>query len=166
VDLSDTDATITLVSGIAIAAGIIGVIIPLLPGLLLCWCGVLFWAIFGDGGWGKWLVFAIATVIAVNGTLIKYMWPGRSLKRNGVPNTSLLVGGVVGLVGFFVIPIVGLVVGFVFGLWLAERARLGDSRLAWPSTKQALKAVGLAVLIELGAALAIAATWGLGLVLA
>jgi uncharacterized protein len=70
---------------------------------------------------------------------------------------------VLGLVGFFVIPVVGLFVGFVLGVWLAEWARLRDPRRAWPSTKQALKAAGLSMLIELAAGLAIAAVWLAGL---
>ncbi len=162
-DLTDADATVTLLCGIAIVLGILGVIVPLLPGLLLCWAGVLVWAIFADAGWGKWAVLAIATVIAGVGTLAKYAWPGRNLKRTGVPNRTLLAGGLLGLVGFFVIPVVGLVVGFILGIWLAETARLGSARRAWPSTKGALKAAGLSMLIELAAALAIGFSWLLGL---
>lgn len=162
-DLGDTESTVTVLAGLAIIVGIVGVIVPILPGLLLCWAGVLGWALFGGGGWPKWVVLAIATLLAAAGTLVKYLWPGRNLKRAGVPNTTLLAGGVLGLAGFFLIPLVGLIAGFVLGVWLAERARLGDSGQAWPSTKHALKAVGLSMLIELFAALGIAATWLAGL---
>ncbi|HEX2358010.1 MAG TPA: DUF456 family protein, partial [Micromonosporaceae bacterium] len=62
-------------------------------------------------------------------------------------------------------PVVGLVIGFVLGVWLAERVRLGDARRAWPSTKHALKAAGLAMLIELGAGLTILVIWLAGLAL-
>jgi uncharacterized protein YqgC (DUF456 family) len=164
VDLTDTDSAVTILCGLAIAVGIVGVIVPVLPGLALCWAGVLVWAIFADRGGGKWLILALATVIAVAGTVVKYAWPGRNLKRTGVPNSSLVAGGVVGLVGFFVVPVVGLLAGFVLGVWLAERARLGAAQSAWPSTKHALKAAGLAMLIELGAALGIGFAWVAGLV--
>lgn len=162
-DLTDANSTVTLLCGLAIVVGIVGVIVPMLPGLVLCWLGVLAWALFAGGGWGKWPVLAVATLLALAGTVVKYLWPGRNLKRTGVPNTSLLAGGVLGLAGFFIVPIVGLVIGFVLGVWLAERVRLGDSRSAWPSTKHALKAVGLSMLIELTAALGIAAVWAVGL---
>jgi uncharacterized protein YqgC (DUF456 family) len=163
VSLSDTNGAVTVLCGLAILIGIVGVVIPMLPGLVLCWLGVLIWAIFADGGWGRWLVLALATVIAVAGTVVKYAWPGRNLKRNGVPNRTLLAGGLLGLVGFFVVPVVGLVLGFVLGVYLAERVRLTDSRLAWSSTKQALRAAGLSMLIELGAGLSIGVTWLIGL---
>ncbi|MGW4463363.1 DUF456 domain-containing protein [Micromonospora sp. NPDC004704] len=162
-DLTDTDSLVTVLAGLAILAGIIGVLMPVLPALPLCWGGVLIWAIFADGGWGRWVVLGVATALTVVGTIIKYAWPGRNLKRTGVPNSTLLAGGVLGLVGFFVVPVVGLVLGFVLGVWLAERLRLGENRLAWPSTKDALKAFGLAMLVELSVALAIALTWVVGL---
>jgi hypothetical protein len=137
----------------------------MVPGLVLCWLAVAVWAIFGDvDGAGRWVVLAIATMVAALGMVVKYAWPGRNLKRGGVPNLSLLAGGVLGLIGFFVIPVVGLPIGFVLGVWLAERIRLGDFATAWPSTKHALKAAGLAMLIELATALSIAAIWMVGLV--
>jgi uncharacterized protein len=166
VDLNDTQTLVTLLSGLAILVGLIGVALPILPGLLLCWAGVLGWAIFSDAGGGKWLIVAVATLVAVAGTVTKYLWPGRDLKRAGVPNRSLLIGGALGLVGFFVIPFIGLIVGFVLGVWLAERQRLGDFAAAWPATKRAVLAVGLAMLIEFGAALTIAGLWLLGLLVA
>lgn len=163
-DLSDTSSLVTFIAGAAIVVGILGVIIPMLPGLVLCWAGVLVWALFGDGGWGKWVVLAVASAILLAGIAVKYLLPGRNLKRAGVPNRSLLLGGALGLVGFFVIPVVGLVIGFVFGVYLAEQMRHHDSRLAWQSTKHALKAAGVSMLIELTAGLSIAAVWVVGLV--
>jgi hypothetical protein len=67
------------------------------------------------------------------------------------------------VVGFFVIPVVGALVGFPVGVYLAERARVGPGQ-AWPSTREALRAVGLSILIELGAALVATAVWIAGVV--
>jgi uncharacterized protein YqgC (DUF456 family) len=165
VDLTDSESTITFLAGLAIVVGVFGVIVPVLPGLVLCWLGVLLWAAFTEHRAGKWVVLALVTLIAAAGIVVKYLWPGRNLRRGGVPNRSLFAGGLLGLVGFFVIPVVGLVIGFVLGVWLAERVRLGDARRAWPSTKHALKAAGLAMLIELGAGLSILVVWLAGLAL-
>ena len=61
--------------------------------------------------------------------------------------------------GFFVVPIVGLPLGFVLGIYLAELSRLQDLATAWTATKQALRSVGWSILIELiGAGLA-ASIW-------
>lgn len=63
------------------------------------------------------------------------------------------------------IPVIGLLLGFVAGVWAAERLRLGSNRLAWPSTVQALKAAGLSMLVEFLAGLTIGALWVAGLLL-
>jgi uncharacterized protein len=166
VGLNDTQAVVSLVAGLAILAGLAGVVVPGLPALPLCWGGVLVWAVFGEAGPGRWAVLAAATVVAAGGAVIKYAWPGRNLKRTGVPTTSLLAGGLLGMVGFFVIPVVGLPIGFVGGIWGAERLRLGTNQLAWPATVQALKAAGLSMLVEFLAGLVIAALWLAGLLFA
>ncbi|WBB56987.1 DUF456 domain-containing protein [Verrucosispora sp. WMMD573] len=164
--LTETGTAVSVVAALAILAGLAGVVVPGLPALPLCWGGVLVWSLFGDAGAGRWLVLAAATLVAVAGTVVKYAWPGRNLKRAGVPTTSLLAGAVLGLVGFFIIPVVGLVIGFVGGIFAMERLRLGDTRLAWPATKRAVAAAGLSMLVEFLSGLVIGALWVAGLVMA
>ena len=163
-DLGDSGSSITFICALAMVVGVLGVVVPLVPGVVLCWAATVVWAVFGGvDSPGRWAVVAVATLVALLGLVSKYAWPGRNLKRSGVPNLTLLAGGALGLVGFFLIPIVGLPIGFVLGVWLAEWRRVGDSRLAWPSTKAALQAAGLSMIIELGTALVIAGTWVVGL---
>jgi uncharacterized protein len=164
-DLNDTGTLVAGLAGLAILIGVLGVLIPVIPGLVLCWLGVVLWALLGEAGGERWVVLALATVIALAGTVVKYLWPGKRLKDTGVPTSSMAAGGVLGLIGFFAVPVVGLVLGFVLGIWLAERLRLGPGQ-AWPSTRGALGAVGLSLLVEFAAALGVAVVWVFGLVLA
>ena len=46
------------------------------------------------------------------------------MRSAGVPALSIMVGGVLGIIGFFLIPVIGLVIGFVGGVFLAELMRL------------------------------------------
>ncbi|MGI8901926.1 MAG: DUF456 domain-containing protein [Nocardioides sp.] len=146
--------------GVAVVIGLAGIIVPVLPGSVLILGAILVWTL-EVGSRSAWLVFAVATTFLVLGTLVKYAVPGRRLKTAGVPHRTLWAGAVLGLVGFFVVPVLGLFVGFVAGVYLAESRRLGRD-LAWSSTKHALKAVGLSVLIELAAALLAATVWFAG----
>jgi uncharacterized protein len=66
----------------------------------------------------------------------------------------------------FVVPVVGLLLGFVLGVWLVEAVRHGDARRAWPSTRAALLGAGLSVLIELTAAMLVLGTFVVGLLVA
>ena len=138
---------------------------PVLPGLLLVWGGIALWS-FERHDTLAWTVFALSTLVIAAGALVKYLVPGRRLRDAGVPWRSLLVGAILGIVGFFVVPVVGLPLGFVLGIYIAELVRLGSQAEAWPSTRRALAAVGLSILIELGVALLATAIWVTGVVLA
>jgi len=138
----------------------VGVIVPILPGLILVLVAVLVWAVDEGSGTG-WAVFAVAAAVLVVGTVVKYAVPNRRLKTSGIPSSTTWFGVALGVVGFFVIPVIGLFIGFVLGVYLAEHRRVGAAA-AWPSTRQALKAVGVSILIELAAGVVAALVWFVG----
>jgi uncharacterized protein YqgC (DUF456 family) len=149
---------------LAIAVGLVGVLVPVLPGLLLVWGAVGVWA-WVVGTAGAWAAFGVVCALLVAGTVVKYVLPGRRLRSAGVPWSSTAVGGALGVIGFFVVPVVGLPLGFVLGVYLAELERLRAHDRAMASTRQALLAAGWSLLIELGAGLLMALTWVGALVL-
>jgi uncharacterized protein YqgC (DUF456 family) len=73
-----------------------------------------------------------------------------------------VIGAVLGVVGFFVIPVFGLVIGFVGGVYLAEFLRCRDQRRAWASTVHAVKGVALSIGVELAGGLVAAVIWVVG----
>jgi uncharacterized protein YqgC (DUF456 family) len=156
--VSPTEVLVAL----AILVGLVGVLVPILPGLVLVLAAILVWALDIGTGTG-WAVFAVATLLLVAGTVVKYAVPGRRLKASGIPSSTTWSGVGLGIVGFFVIPVVGLPIGFVLGVYLAEHRRVGAAA-AWPSTREALRAVGVSILIELAAGVLAALTWAVGVV--
>lgn len=149
--------------GLVIVMGIAGTIVPILPGAFLVAGAVVVWALL-TGGWAAWGVALGAVAIIAAGQVLKYLIPGKQLKASGVPNWVLAVGGIVGIIGFFVIPVIGLILGFLLGVFLAEAYRLRTFGDAWPTTLQAMKSAGWSVLIEFGSAVLAAALWVGGLV--
>jgi uncharacterized protein YqgC (DUF456 family) len=152
------DATGLVLVGVAILAGLVGVLLPVVPGLLLCWGAVLVWALVERTA-AAWTVLALSSLLLATSQVVKYLVPGRRLRSAGVPWGSVAAGGALAVVGFFAIPVVGALAGFVGGVYGAERLRLRTHAAAWPSTVRALQAVGLSVLIELVAGLLIATAW-------
>jgi uncharacterized protein len=153
---------IALVSGLLVVVGLFGILVPVLPGTVLVGCGILLWAV-GSGTAEAWVTFAVAALCLTVGLVVKYAVPGRRLKA-AVPMSTLVVGGGFAIAGFFLIPVVGALVGFPIGVYLAERVRVGQAG-AWPSTREALRALAHSMLIELVAALAATAVWVTGLAL-
>jgi uncharacterized protein YqgC (DUF456 family) len=154
---------VEVLCAVAILIGLLGIVVPVLPGVLIIAGALLVWAYSTNTGLAWGIAWSGLVVLAI-GAVIKYAVPHRRLKEAGVPRRTLVLGVVLGIVGFFVIPVIGLFIGFVGGVWLAESARLGRSQ-AWPSTKAALKATGLSILIELASGL-IAGAWFIGGVIA
>lgn len=138
--------------------GLVGVVVPVLPGLLLIWGAGVYW-VWADGGGGRWAVAAVLTVLLVAGSVAKYALPARRATASGAPRSTLALGVVGAVVGFFVIPVVGVVVGGVGALYLAELNRLGSGSAAWRSTRAVLVGVGIGMLIELVAGVMMVALW-------
>jgi len=137
-------------------------VVPVLPGTIVILVAILVWAT-ETGGTTAWVVLAVSTVLLATGSVVKFLVPGRQLKV-AVPNSTLLAGAVGAIVGFFVIPVIGVLVGFPVGVYLAERQRVGATA-AWPSTRAGLKAMGVSILIELLVGVLAAATWVAGVAL-
>lgn len=154
----------TLVVGLLILLGLVGIVLPLLPGSLLIFTAVLAWAVVLGSSTGWWILAVVAVLLLLGG-VAKYALPGRHLRARGIPTRTLVIGGLGAIVGFFVVPVVGLVLGFVLGVYLVELRRLGPER-AWTSTRHTVRAVGLSILIELAAGLLAAVTWAVGAALA
>lgn len=150
-----------LLVGLVILLGLAGVVVQVLPGTLLVLGAILVWSLV-TGGAAAWVVLAVAVVAVVGANVGKYLLAARHLSRAEVPGSTLWWGGLGAVVGFFVIPVVGLVVGFLLAVFLAEQLRRREPREAWRATVAAMRATGLTILVELGGALVATAAWLVG----
>ena len=153
-----------LLVGLLMLVGVVGTVVPLLPGLVLVWAAGLVWVLADGGGVVRWATLAVLTVLLVVGMVAKYVLPGRRAAAEGAPFSTLAVGVVGMVVGFFVIPVVGLLVGGLLGVFLAELVRLRTASAAWVSTRGVLVAVGIGTLIEIACGLLMIAVWLVGVV--
>ena len=149
---------------VAIAVGLVGVLVPLLPGTLLVYAAIAVWAIVEQNTVG-WVVLGVVTAVLGASLLVKYLWPVKRMRAADVSPATLAAGAVAGVIGFFVIPVLGLLVGFVLGVYLAELVHRRDQRRAWASTVHAVKGVALSVGVELAGGLLATAAWVVGVVL-
>lgn len=158
------DTSVVVLLGLVMLLGLVGIVVPVMPGLLLVWGAGLVWTLLADGS-GRWVVLAVMTVLLVLGAGLKWVLPARLATGSGAPRRAVLwmAAGIV--VGFFVLPPLGALVGAVVGVYVGELVRLRDPAAAWPSTRAALLGVGIGVLAEIAAGVLMVATWLLGLAL-
>ncbi|MFE2147438.1 DUF456 domain-containing protein [Streptomyces sp. NPDC059456] len=152
-----------LLVGLVLLLGVVGVLVPGVPGTWLVWAGVLWWALHERSALA-WSLLVAATALLLVVQVVKWQLPPRRLRGVGVTRRMVVYAGAGALLGFVVVPVVGAVPGFVGGIYLSERLRLGTHGEAWASVRAVMRAVGTSVLVELLACLMVAGAW-LGAVL-
>jgi uncharacterized protein YqgC (DUF456 family) len=143
---------------LTIVIGLLGIVIPVLPGAIMVLAAILVWSLVEQSTAG-WIVLGIAGAAILVTQVLKFVLPERHLRGRGVPWTTSLVGALVGIVGFFVLPIVGFPAGYVLGIFVVELARRRAAGPAWSATTSAIRAAGMSALIELAGALVAAYAW-------
>ncbi|WP_424890477.1 DUF456 domain-containing protein [Streptomyces sp. XH2] len=147
-----------LLVGLVMLLGLLGVVTPGVPGPPIVWAGVLWWSMT-DRSALAWAVLAGATGVLLLEQAVSWLLPPRRLRGAGITRRAFLVAGVAGIAGFFVLPVLGAVPGFVGGLYGVERQRLGGHGAAWASTRNVMRALGTSVLVELFACLLVVGGW-------
>lgn len=153
-------------SGLGLAAiavvmvvGLIGTIVPLMPGLALIWAAGLVYGLVAGFGPAGAVAFVVMTALLIAGTVGTYVLPHRAGVQGGAARSSLRLGIVGGIVGFFVIPVLGLPIGAVAGVLGGEYRRLGQWSAAWATTRRVLLGFGLAAGLEFGVGVVMIGAW-------
>jgi uncharacterized protein YqgC (DUF456 family) len=144
---------------VAMAVGAVGTVLPLVPGLALVWGAALVYGLAEGFGTAGTVAFTVITALAAVGVVAGWLVPARVAGAAGAARSSIVLGAAAAVVGFFVIPVVGVAVGGVAGVYAGELHRTGDGAAAWRATRATLTGFGLAALVQLAVALAMAATW-------
>jgi uncharacterized protein YqgC (DUF456 family) len=147
--------------GLVMLAGLVGIVVPVVPGLALIWGAALIWALGGDGDPTRWVAFGVITAIGVIGGVAAAILPARRASGAGAPGWVIAVGAVGMIVGFFLIPVVGALVGGPVAVYVAELARLRDASAARRTTIETLKGFGIGVAVQLAAGVVMIVVWGI-----
>jgi uncharacterized protein YqgC (DUF456 family) len=145
--------------GAVMLLGLVSVPAPGVPGTLLCWGALLWWATSVHTGL-TWGVLAGATGLLAVAQVVVWLLPGRRIRESGVTWRTVMNAGGAAVAGFFLVPVLGAVAGFVGAIYVTERVRLGGGhRTASTATRNAMRAVGASVLVELMACLLVVGAW-------
>lgn len=119
--------------------GLLGLIVPVFPGLVIMWLGTLLYALIQSAA-GKmtnwdWFLFGLITILMAVGSIADNIIIARKMRDKYIPWSSILWAFAAGIiVSLFFTPLVGLAAAPA-GLFLAEMQRLKDRDAAIASTK-------------------------------
>ncbi len=159
----DTQIITTVIAGLLLAVAALGTIIPVLPGSLLTLGTLLAWGwILGSGA--SWWSAGIGMAIALAGWSASTVLTGRNLKKQMIPRGSVFLAVALGIVGMFVVPVLGLFLGFGVGLLVGEYSRRRNLTEALRASGSALKAMGTGMVVEFGCAALASSVWMIGVI--
>ncbi|MCE7905530.1 MAG: DUF456 domain-containing protein [Anaerolineae bacterium CFX3] len=119
--------------------GLVGLIVPVFPGLTVMWFAALVYALLqsagGSMGWVDWLLFAIITLLMIAGNIVDNLIIASKMRGHEIPWSSILLSYAAGLVvSLFATPLMGLLAA-PLSLLLWEYLRLRDRSLAFESAR-------------------------------
>lgn len=152
---------VTIAVAVVMAIGIAGVVLPGVPGLGFQWLGALGFGLAGGFALGGWSAFAVITILTVVGTVLGLWLPKKVTESAGVPRRTIWFGVGGAIIGFFVIPVLGVIIGGTAGVFLAELGRQGDGAKAWEAAWRTLTGFGLGAVAQVVVGVAIAGTWAI-----
>lgn len=141
---------------ILMGIGLIGVVLPLLPGLPIIWVGILLWA-WGDNfqqiGWPTLLVLGALTIAGWGVNLL--VTPAIS-RRAGVSWRAIggaIVGGFLGGIFLSALPIIGTLfgalIGAIAGMWFVEYRIRGSEQAATAAVRAYVSGVAVTTLLNI-----------------
>ncbi|MGW1881433.1 DUF456 domain-containing protein [Streptomyces sp. NPDC001970] len=144
--------------GMVMLLGLVGVLVPGVPGTWLVWSGVLWWSLHAQTNLAWWILVGATALLLVDQVVVWQLGP-RRMRGAGITPRMALFAGLGALAGFVLLPVVGTVVGFVGGVYVSERLRLGGHGEAVTSTRTVMRAAGTSVLVELLGCLLVVGAW-------
>lgn len=154
-----------LIIAILMAIGIIGTVIPFVPGLALTWFAGGLWAYFDGGDSTRVKLFILMTIFTVTGYAAQFVLPAATATAFKAPPRTILFGALLGLIGFFIVPVIGAPIGFMTGVYASFLASTNDSTEAWKMAVRTAVAYGWGLLLQVFCGLLVALTWIVGLIL-
>ena len=135
--------------------GIIGIIVPIIPGMVLVWLSALVF-VFATGFELLSLpAFIIITVIAAITGTAEFWLSAWGAQRGGASKRSLLWGVLGSIVGTLFLPLIGTIIGYAAGILLSEYQQRADWQAAWRASLGGVAGWGLATAVQLGGAIII-----------
>ena len=146
-------------------AGLVGLLIPIFPGLTIMWLGTLIYALVQAANekmtWVDWFLFGLITLLMIGGNIVDNIIIAQHVREKRVPWSSILLAFAAGIViSLAFTPLAGMVASPV-GLYLAEWRRLRDKRAALDNTKAWMKGWGWSIAARMAIGVLIVLLWAL-----
>ena len=149
------EITLTALLGLTMVVGLVGLLVPLFPGLLVMWLATLGYGLIAGFDTTGIILFVLITLLAIGGSIIDNVLMAAGGRKGGAAWVTIIVALVAGIAGTILLPPFGGIIAAPLSIFLLEYLRVKD----WKKARQALTG------LTLGWGLSFAARFGLGVVI-
>ncbi len=141
--------------------GWLGILIPIIPGIFVIWMGLGLYAWQTNFEVIGIPLFVVLSLIILFAAATDLWLPLFGAKKSGAAKRALLLGMAGAIVGSFILPLVGTIIGLALGMLLGEYHKRRDWDTAVEVSWGGVKGWGIATAIQLvsGALVIIAFIW-------
>lgn len=133
---------------LVMVTGLVGLILPIFPGLVVIWLACLGYGILEGFSTLGWVIISLVTLLMIAGSLIDNVIMTQQAHEYGAAWYSILIAMLFGIVGSFLLPVIGGLLGALLALFLVEWLRHRNWRTAFTSTRGWAEGWGWAFMIR------------------
>lgn len=141
----------TILGALAVVAGLIGCVIPAIPGPILAYLSMILLSI--PGGWALYQVWLLVLMgaVALIATIMDNVLPAVSSKKSGAGKAGVW-GSVAGMIaGSFLFPPFGTIIGAFVGALIGEMIFNRENKKPLKAALGVFKGTMLGILLKLAA---------------
>ncbi len=142
--------------GLAVAfmlVGVVGIVVPIIPGILLIWLTTLIYAWATDFATIPVSYIVIFTLVSLVVGTADFWLPIMGAQKIGASKRAMFLGIVGGIVGTFILPLIGTIIGYALGILVGEFIKVRDLKLAFRASLGGVAGWGVATAVQLGGAI-------------
>ncbi len=139
--------------------GLVGLIIPIFPGMVVIWLAALGYGVVTGFGTLGIVIFVFTTFLMIVGVTIDEVMMGAGARKGGASWGTILVGLIAGVIGTFVFPPIGGLIAAPVAILLMEYWRERDWQRAWRATRGLALGWGLSFVVRFGIGVLMILLW-------
>jgi uncharacterized protein YqgC (DUF456 family) len=152
-------ASLFIIALVIMAVGLVGLIIPIFPGIIVIWLAILVYGLLTGFNTLGWVLFAVNTVLMIIGVTIDNILMNAKAHKEGAAWSSLALGMVGGILGTILFPPVGGILAAPLVVLLLEYLRQRDINRALLTLRGLLIGWGTSFVVRFFIGLAMIGIW-------
>lgn len=152
-------AIIIVLTQLIILVGLVGLLVPVFPGITVIWLAVLGYGIVSGFGSTGVIIFLLLTLLMLAGTLVDNLLMGAGARKGGASWITIGVALLAGVIGTILFPPIGGLIAAPLAVFLIEYLRVREIRGAWYALRGLAAGWGLSFFARFGIGILMMVLW-------